>query len=102
VKEWERQERRIVKRTGGRRQPGSGNGWLHQNDVKDDDYLREAKYGSKSVRITGEAWEKVRRNALLSGRKPAMHIQIGNRHLILHDEDDPCPEDNSEDDQPDS
>jgi hypothetical protein len=92
VKEWEAQEKRIVKRTGGRRQPGSGSGWLHQNDVKDDEYLREAKYGAKMVTIKGEDWEKVRRNAILSGRRPTMHIQIGKRHLILHDEDDPCPE----------
>jgi hypothetical protein len=92
VSEWERQEKRIAKRYGGKRQPGSGNGWLHQNDVKGDEILHEAKYGAKMVTVKGEDWEKVRKNAILSGRRPVMHIQIGKRHLILHDEDDPCPE----------
>ena len=89
MKEWERQEHRVAKRTGGRRQPGSGSGWLHRNDVKDDNYLREMKQtDGKSISIKLEDWEQLRKNAIMSGRKPAMHLQIGKRRLIVLDEDD--------------
>lgn len=89
MSEWQRQERRIAKKTGGKQQPGSGSGWLHPNDVKSDEYLHEAKQGAKSVTIKEKDWEKVRRNAILMGRQPLMHIQIGKRRLVLHDEDMP-------------
>ena len=89
MKEWERQEQRVAKRTGGKRQPGSGSGWLHSNDVKDDEYLREMKQTEgKSISIKLEDWEKLRRNAIMTGRKPAMHLQIGKRRLIVFDEGD--------------
>jgi len=89
VKEWERQEQRIAKQYGGRRQPGSGSGWLHTNDVVDERYLHEAKQGAKMVTIKSEDWEKLRRNAMLMGREPLFHIQVGNRRLVLHDEGTP-------------
>jgi hypothetical protein len=90
VKPWEQQERRVAKLRGGRRQPGSGSGWLHQNDVKDDEYLWEMKgtEGRKSIIVKLEDWEKLRRNAILSGRKPAMHLQLGTRRLVVLDEGD--------------
>jgi hypothetical protein len=90
VKPWEQQERRVAKLRGGRRQPGSGSGWLHQNDVKDDEYLWEMKgtAGRKSIIVKLEDWEKVRTNAITSGRKPAMHLQIGKRRLVVLDEGD--------------
>jgi hypothetical protein len=90
VKPWEQQERRVAKLRGGRRQPGSGSGWLHQNDVKDDEYLWEMKgtEGRKSIIVKLEDWEKVRTNAITSGRKPAMHLQIGKRRLVVLDEGD--------------
>ena len=56
---WKRQEKRIAKETGGKRQPGSGSGWLHQNDVKDPQFLREMKQtDGKSISIKGEDWEQ--------------------------------------------
>ena len=90
MKPWEKQERRVAKLRGGRRQPGSGSGWLHQNDVKDDEYLWEMKgtEGRKSIIVKLEDWEKVRTNAITSGRKPAMHLQIGKRRLVVLDEGD--------------
>lgn len=90
MKRWERQENRVARLRGGRRQPGSGSGWLHQNDVKDDEYLWEMKgtEGRKSLIIKLEDWEKLRRNAILSGRKPAMHIELGHRRMVLLDESD--------------
>ena len=84
------QENRLAKLKGGRRQPGSGSGWLHQNDVKSDEYLWECKQTEgKSISIKLEDVEKVRRNALSSGRKWGMHLQIGKRCMVLLDEDDP-------------
>jgi hypothetical protein len=90
VKPWEQQERRVAKLRGGRRQPGSGSGWLHQNDVKDDEYLWEMKgtAGRKRIIVDIVDWEKLRRNAITSGRKPAMHLQIGHRRLVVLDEGD--------------
>lgn len=83
------QELRLAKLKGGRRQPGSGSGWLHSNDVKSDEYLWECKQTEgKSLSIKAEDVEKVRRNALSSGRKWAMHLMIGNRRMVLLDESD--------------
>ena len=89
MKEWERQEKRIAKRHGGKQNAGSGSGWLHPNDVVDEEYLHEAKQGGKMVTIKAEDWEKLRRNALLTGRQPLFHIQVGKWRLVLHDEDVP-------------
>jgi len=89
MKEWEQQERRVAKQRGVRPNSGSGSGWLHPNDVRDDEYLWEMKHtDGKSISIKAEDWEKVRRNAILSGRKPAMHLQIGTRRLVVLDEGD--------------
>ena len=86
-----KQEKRIAKVTGGKRQPGSGSGWLHPNDVKDDQFLREMKQtNGKSISVKGEDWDKLRRNALSTGRTPMMHLQIGRRRLVLHDEGHCC------------
>ena len=83
------QEERVAKKVAGRRQPGSGSGWLHQNDVRDDDRLWEMKQtGKKQITIRLDAWEKLRRNALLSGRTPTMHLQMGKRRLVVLDEED--------------
>ena len=47
--------------SGGKRQPGSGSGWVHQNDVKDEMWLREMKQtNGKSISIKAEDWEKLR------------------------------------------
>ena len=88
---WKRQEKRIAKATGGKRQPGSGSGWLHQNDVKDDLFLREMKQtDGKSISVGRQAWEKLRRNALSTGRTPILHLQLGPHRLIVHDEGHCC------------
>ena len=89
VKEPERQERRVAKKRGGVRQPGSGSGWLHPDDVLDPEYRWEMKQtAGKSISLKLEDWEVLRKSAILSGRKPAMHIQIGKRRLIVLDESD--------------
>lgn len=89
--EWKRQEKRIAKATGGKRQPGSGSGWLHKQDVKDERFLREMKQTSgKSISIKREDWDQLRANALSTGRTPLIHIQLGPRRLVLHDEGHCC------------
>jgi hypothetical protein len=84
-----RQEERVARKTGGRRQPGSGSGWLHPNDVRDDERLWEMKQtGKKQITVRLADWEKLRRNALLMGRTPIMHLEMGGRRLVVLDEGD--------------
>jgi hypothetical protein len=86
---WKRQEKRLAQKTGGRRQPGSGSGWLHPNDVRTENMLWECKTtDAQSFTIKIADWEKLRSNALRSGRKPGMHITIGKRRLVVFDEAD--------------
>lgn len=87
--DWRKQEKRLAKKAEGRRQPGSGSGWLHPNDVRTDDMLWEAKAtDAQSFTLKLADWEKLRANAIKTGRKPAMHIRIGKRRLVVFDEDD--------------
>ena len=93
MKEWEKQERRVVKRRGGQLQPGSGSGWRRPNDVRESKVLWEMKQTAKrTISVNGDDWEKLRSNALLSGRMPAMHLELGTgskvRRLVVISEDD--------------
>jgi len=93
VKEWERQEKRVAKRRGGRQTPGSGSGWRLQNDVREREVLWEMKQtASKSISVSLADWEKLRSNAILSGRMPALHLALGTgskvRRLVVIDEAD--------------
>ena len=89
MKEWERQERHVAKATGGKRNAGSGSGWLHPNDIRQEDFLWECKQtDGKSISIKLDDWEKLRKNAYLSGRRPGMHLQIGRRRLLVIEETD--------------
>ena len=90
MKEWEKQERRLAKRTGGTRNPGSGSGWRRPNDVRGgNSYLWECKQtDAASITLKLADWEKLRRNALLAGFRPAMELQIGKRRLVIFDSED--------------
>jgi hypothetical protein len=93
VKAWQQQERRVVKRRGGRQQPGSGSGWRKPNDVRESRVLWEMKKtANKTISVNLTDWDKVRSNALLSGRMPAMHLELGTgsklRRLVVISEDD--------------
>jgi len=84
VKEWQNQERAVAKRRGGRRTPGSGSGWRLPNDVREEKVLWEMKQTEgKSISIDRETWKHLRTNALLSGRMPALHLQIGHGKTSL-------------------
>lgn len=75
------QEKRFARRVGGRVQPGSGSGWRHANDVRNDTFLFEMKRTDNPKQITIKAadLEKLRSNAIVQGRIPALHIEIGTR-----------------------
>jgi hypothetical protein len=93
VKEWQKQERTVAKRRGGKQNPGSGSGWRLPNDVREDKVLWEMKQtDGKSIRVEAEDWDHLRSNAILSGRMPAMHLQMGGGRrscrLVVISEDD--------------
>jgi hypothetical protein len=90
---WKQQERRVAKQRGGKQNPGSGSGWRKPNDVREDKVLWEMKQtGAKSMTLKLSDWDKVRTNAITSGKMPAMHLQFGEgrgaRRLVLISEDD--------------
>jgi hypothetical protein len=88
VKEWEKEERRLARRRGGVRQPGSGSGWRRRGDVREPTILWEQKTASRSITLTEEMWETHRRRALLEGVTPKIHITLGRkkRRLVLIEE----------------
>jgi hypothetical protein len=89
VKPWERQERDVARRRGGSRQPGSGSGWRKPNDVRESGVLWEMKYtGARQITVKLDDWEKLRSNAILDGKVPAMHLQLGKRKLVVISEED--------------
>ena len=86
---WERQEKRVAKRIGGRRQPGSGNGWRHKNDVAHVDCLLEMKHtDKKQITIKQADLDALRYHAVLIGKVPVLHIEIGDRRYVMVEEDD--------------
>lgn len=89
MKDWERQEIRVAKRRGGTRTPGSGSNWRRPNDVREQHVLWEMKAtGKTQITVRKADWLQVRRNALLSGVTPAMHLDIDGLRLVVISEDD--------------
>lgn len=91
MKEWEKEERRLARRRGGVRQPGSGSGWRRRNDVREATILWEQKTtGNRQYTIKEDDWENLRKNALLEGLIPMLHITLGakKRRLIVLEEGD--------------
>ena len=85
----QQQEKRVAKKVGGTTNAGSGSGWRRQNDVREDGVLWEMKRtDGKSISISLKDWEKLRTNALMEDRMPAMHLEIGRRRLVVLSEDD--------------
>ena len=89
---WDDQERRVAKRRGGKQTKGSGSSWRNKSDVVEKDVRWEMKStGEKSISVKAETWQKIRKEALLSGRMPALHLQIGHDNpvrLVVISEDD--------------
>jgi len=84
-----KQESSLAQALGGRVTPASGAFWSHKGDVKSDSLLVEAKCTAKrSITLQLSVWEKIRREAILTGRIPVLALQIQDRNLIVLDEED--------------
>jgi len=71
------QERRVARKTGGRRVPGSGSSPYSKGDVRVPEFLVECKqtiHGSLSIK---KAWlNKISREAVALQREPALAVEI--------------------------
>lgn len=89
MKSWQKQERRLAKSSGGTTTAGSGAFWTRKGDVRSASLLIEGKQTDKaSYSIKKTIWDKIRREALLDGRMPALAIQIQDTRLVVMDEED--------------
>lgn len=88
-----KQEVRLADLVGGKAQAGSGAVWSAKGDVKQEEFLFENKYTDKeSFRVSIDLWQEIEKKAMIaeSGRKPAMHLEIGKsktRLIVLSEED---------------
>jgi len=90
VRAWERTEAIVADQTSGRRQPGSGSG-LAKGDVVSPTVnnwwtgvLYECKHtDAKSFSLTAQAFSKVQREAVSSGRLPVMVVDVGGQRLAV-------------------
>ncbi|MEU7147076.1 hypothetical protein AB0B15_03390 [Streptomyces sp. NPDC045456] len=83
TKRSQRQEQRLATRYDGRRNPGSGNGWLHKNDVRSDRFSFEAKTTTKkSYSLKLDELLAAEKHALISGREMVFVTEIGGRNWM--------------------
>lgn len=92
MKSWDAQEKKVAKRRGGKQTRGSGSSWRNKSDVVEDKVRWEMKStGERSIQVKAETWHKIRKEAILSGRMPVLHLQIGRfnpTRLVVISEDD--------------
>ena len=84
-----KQEDRLAKVIGGKRNAASGAFWSRKGDVRSDLFLVEAKWTSKaSMSIKASDLEKIVNEAILDGRKPvfAFHL-MGVSYMTLLEDD---------------
>jgi len=88
-KRWERQEKRLANLLGGTRNAGSGNGWVRKADVRNIDWLIEAKTTSfKSFTLKLSDLLSLGHHADREGRTPAFCIEIqGHNYVVLREQD---------------
>lgn len=74
---WEHAERAVSKRTGGRRQPGSGCGAKHKGDILTDRYLIEVKSteNTHQFRLYRVWLDKILLESEQVGRMPALVVR---------------------------
>jgi hypothetical protein len=81
-----RQERQVAKILDGTRNAGSGNQWLHPNDIRNERFSVECKTTSKkSYSLTAATLKKAETNALLEGRDMVLVIEIEGRNWAVVD-----------------
>ena len=88
-KPWEKQESRLAKVIGGTRNAGSGNGWVRKADVRNVDYLIEAKQTSAhSIRLKLDDLLALGHHADREGRIPAFCIEMdGHNYVVLREQE---------------
>jgi Holliday junction resolvase len=80
-----KQEKRVARKLGGRRQKGSGSMAGHKGDVKSVELLTECKHTEKeSIRITRKWLEKVSQEADFYGKVPALAIEFSDKRTFDH------------------
>jgi hypothetical protein len=74
---------------GGTRNAGSGNGWVRKSDVRNREYLIEAKWTEhRSYRLRLDDLHVVAHHADLEGRTPAICLEIaGENFVVLREQD---------------
>lgn len=71
-------EKADAKRAGGILRPNSGSHWNSKGDWLIGDFLVDSKSTKNDVfYVTTKIWEKVRKEALLAHKKPALRIGLG-------------------------
>lgn len=79
-----KQEKDWAAKTGGRVNPGSGNGWRHKNDVRSASFSDELKYtDKKSFSIKLDDLLTAEKNALADGKDMRFVISLGGRNWVL-------------------
>ncbi|WP_409238320.1 hypothetical protein [Streptomyces sp. PA5.6] len=84
LKRSQSQESKLASHYGGIVNSGSGNGWLHKNDVRSERFSFEAKTTEKksySLRI--DDLLKAEENALISGREMVFAVELGGRNWMV-------------------
>lgn len=88
LKKSQKQEERIATVLGGRRTPGSGNGF-RKNDVRTADLSLEMKYtGKKQYTLKSVDLEQGEKHAIMDGREFAFGIEMNGRNWVVISEDD--------------
>lgn len=84
------QEHRIAKMRGVTPTRGSGNQWANPQDVSEERYLWEMKRtdNTKSIRLQLSDLKQLRDNAVMRGKMPVLHCEIGDQAFVVLTEDD--------------
>jgi len=78
------QEKRVARAIKGRVSIASGALEIMKGDAGNEKFLVECKLTKKqSFSLTRNTWEKIRREAMLTGKLPAMHLDIAGLRLYV-------------------
>jgi hypothetical protein len=88
-KKWQKQESRLAALIGGTRNAGSGNGWVRKSDVRNREWLVEAKQtDARSIRLKLDDLLANGHHADVEGRTPAFCVEIaGHNYVVLREQD---------------
>lgn len=91
IKDSQKQEKALARKSGGSVNSGSGNGWLRKGDVRTEDELWELKItDAKSYSLKDAELQKNINHALLDGRMPIFLVEFkssGNRYVVMDEND---------------